>query len=236
MPRRLAPALRAALRGGGEAKRSLPENRPILLVGGATTTVRRYAAHPHLGRLVQPRSRNRLDEVASSGLWWGGDNDCFQGLDPDEYFVMLNQIAAVDTSRLLFVTVPDVVADSHGTLALFRAWLPALRRRGLPAALVAQDGLTPEQVPWGDLAALFIGGSTAWKEGIEAAALIQAAREREIWVHVGRVNTERRLRYFDALGIDSFDGTQFSMFPDTYIPSWLERLEHRQLGMTEAFQ
>jgi hypothetical protein len=232
MSRRLTPALR----GGGEARGSLPENRPLLLVSGATTTVRRYAGHAHLGRLVQPRSRNRLDDVAASGLWWAADNDCFQGLDPDEYFVMLNAIGQVDTSRLLFVTVPDVVADSHGTLALFRSWLPALRKRGLPAALVAQDGLAPEQVPWSELAALFIGGSTRWKEGPAAAALIRAAHDRGVWVHVGRINTERRLRYFDALGIDSFDGTQFSWFAETYIPRWLERLKHRQHGMMEALR
>lgn len=220
-----------AQRGGGGGESSLPKNRPLLLVSGATTTVRRHAGHPHLGRLIQPRNRNRLDEVVASGMWWAADNDCFQGLDPDEYFVMLNQIAAVDTSKLLFVPSPDVVGDSHGTLALFRAWLPALRRRGLPAALVAQDSLTPDQVPWGELGALFIGGSTAWKEGEDAEALIRAAQARKVWVHVGRVNTERRLRLLDAIGIDSFDGTQFSMFPDTYIPSWLRRLEHRQMGL-----
>lgn len=230
MPRRLT----TAPGGGGEARSSLPANRPLLLVSGATTTVRRYAGHPHLGRLVQPRNGNRLDEVAASGLWWAADNDCFQGLDPDQYFTMLNALCTTDTTRLLFVTVPDAVADSHGTLALFRAWLPALRKRALPAALVAQDGLTVDQVPWHELAALFIGGSTAWKEGPTAAALIRAARARQVWVHVGRINTERRLRHFDALGIDSFDGTQFSMFAGTYLSRWLQRLEYRQLELLES--
>lgn len=217
---RRAPA--AGLRAGGAGWGSLPENRPLLLVSGATATVRRYAGHPHLGRLVQPRSWNAIRELAESGMYWAADNDCFQGLDPDAYMTMLNALAQVDTSRLLFVTVPDVVADAHGTRALFRAWLPALRRRGLPPALVAQDGLTPEDTPWGELAALFIGGSTSWKEGNEAAVLVQAARACGVWTHVGRVNTWRRFRHFDALGVDSFDGTQFSRYPDTYLGPWLD--------------
>lgn len=232
MPRRPA----TALRGGGRDRGSLPENRPLLLVSGATTTVQRLAGHPHLGRLVQPRNGNSIETLAHCGLWWAADNDCFQGLDPDEYMTMLNAIAHTDISRLLFVAVPDVVADAHGTLVLFRAWLPALRKRGLPAALVAQDGLTPGAVPWSELAALFIGGSTAWKAGRPAAALIEEARARGVWVHVGRINTLRRLRYFDALGIDSFDGTQFSMFAETYLPRWLERLRYRQHGAAEVLR
>jgi hypothetical protein len=220
MPRRPA----ADLAGGGAASGSRPENRPLLLVSGATATVGRLAGHPHLGRLVQPRSGNKISAVAASGLWWAADNDCFQGLDPDAYLTMLNRLAAVSREHLLFVTVPDIVADAHGTLALFRSWLPALRKRRLPVALVAQDGLTSEATPWADLAALFIGGSTAWKEGEDAAALIRDARTRGVWVHVGRCNTARRFRHFDAVGIDSFDGTQFSWFSETYLPPWLEML------------
>jgi hypothetical protein len=66
------------------------------------------------------------------------------------------------------------------------------------------------------------------EEGPEAALLIAEAKKRDCWVHVGRINTERRLRSFDALGIDSFDGTQFSMFAETYLPRWLERLRYQQ--------
>src|SRR5690242_16426279 len=105
MPRRPA----AALRGGAGAKGSRPENTPLLLVSGATRTVARLAGHPHLGRLVQPRNGNKISDVAASGLWWAADNDALAGLDPDAYLTMLDQIATTDTSRLLFVTVPDGV-------------------------------------------------------------------------------------------------------------------------------
>jgi hypothetical protein len=227
MRRRTAPALGVA----AALPSSLPENRPLILVSGATRTVAQLAGDPHLGRLVQPRNGNSIAQLARCGMWWAADNDCFQGLDPAAYTAMLSTIARHPRDRLLFVTAPDVVADAAATAALFDAWLPQLRAHQLPVALVAQDGLTPDAVPWHQLAALFIGGSTAWKLGEEAAALIAAARARSVWVHVGRLNTEPRLRHFDALQIDSFDGTQFSRWPATYLPAWLARLRYRQLPL-----
>lgn len=152
---------------------------------------------------------------------------------------MLNLLAATDTSRLLFVTAPDAVeqtpdgprGDWAGTLWLWKSWQRALTRRRLPAAIVLQDGATTETVPWGDLAAVFVGGSTAWKEGREAAALLVEAERREVWRHVGRLQTERRLRLLEQAGFDSCDGTQFSRFSETYLAGWLERLRWRQEGM-----
>lgn len=62
-------------------------------------------------------------------------------------------------------------------------------------------------------------------------------------VHIGRVNSERRLRLFDDIGrdprtgapyqIDSLDGTQFSMYPDRYIPRWAERLRPALRGQLD---
>jgi hypothetical protein len=51
---------------------------------------------------------------------------------------------------------------------------------------------------------------------------------------VGRVNSFARSNHFDALGADSFDGSQFSMFSATYIPRYLARLEYQQLGLLEV--
>lgn len=148
---------------------------------------------------------------------------------------MLNGLADVNGYWLKFVTVPDVVGDHHGTMALFRAWLPALRKRDLPVAFVAQDGVSDATVPWGDIDALFIGGTTRWKEGQTAARLIRSAKLRDKWVHVGRANSDRRIVYMHALGADSFDGTKYSMWPDTHIPKTLRLLAgldvHRPLMM-----
>lgn len=225
--------------GGATGPGSLIANRPLLLVCGASATVNRLSGHPHLGSLVQPRSGNRIDAIAHSGRYWAADNDALAGIDPDRYMTMLDQIKATDRSRLLFVTVPDAVrmtdqgpiGDWAGTLWLFRSWQRALIKRKLPAAIVLQDGATIDTVPWDAIRAVFVGGSDTFKEGEAAAAILDEAAARGIWRHVGRINTERRLRLLDVVGFDSFDGTQFSRFPDTYIPQWLERLTHKQEGL-----
>jgi hypothetical protein len=81
----------------------------ILLVSGATRTVARFAGHPALGRLVQPRSWNRIDAIARSGMAWGADNDALAGVQPDAYLSMLDAIAHAPRDQLKFVAAPDAV-------------------------------------------------------------------------------------------------------------------------------
>lgn len=213
-----------------------------LFVSGATATVRKYADSPYLGRFTQPRCGNNIAEIATCGMDWGGDNNALQGVDPDDVLDMWDAIEKADRSHLKFCAAPDAVmmtssgprGDWPATLWLWRCWRPALVRRGLPGAIVAQDGATPSDVPWDEIAALFIGGSTRWKMSQSAALLIRAAAARGRWVHVGRVNSMVRLGHFDQLPVNSFDGGQFSMFPETYIPKYLERLKYQQKGFKHA--
>lgn len=214
----------------------------ILLVSGATATVRQHADSPYLGRLIQPRCWNDITEVASCGLPYGADNNALQGVDPDGLLDMWDEIEAADRRNLKFVAAPDAVeltangprGSWEGTLWLWRCWRPALIARKLPAAIVAQDGATVGTVPWDEIVCLFVGGSTSWKMSQQAALLIRAAAARGKWVHVGRVNSMQRLGHFDQLPVNSFDGGQFSMFPDTYIPKYLKRLAYRQRGFKHA--
>jgi hypothetical protein len=195
-------------------------------------------SHPHIGRFTQPRSQNRIADIAACGLPWAADNDALAGLDADAYLTMCDQVAAGDTSRLLFVAAPDAAMMTptgpqvswEGTLWLWRSWHKALAGRGLPLAIVAQDGATAESVPWCEISALFVGGTDSWKDGVEAAQLAREARRRGVWLHVGRINTQRRERLWWPL-CDSFDGTQYSRWPDTHIPACLNRLATRQIGM-----
>lgn len=100
-----------------------------------------------------------------------------------------------------------------------------MRERGLPVAYVAQDGATDASVPWGRFACLFLGGSTRWKLSPSARALVTLAKSRGLLAHIGRVNGNRRLRIAWDMRADSVDGTQFSMFGDTWIPRALRQLE-----------
>lgn len=178
--------------------------------------------HPNLGRLVQPRHFPRIAETAAAGIPWAADNDCFQGLDAPAYVKMLDRLEGLN--GCLFVTVPDVVGDAARTLELFAEWAPELERRRLPLALVAQDGLETmtDRIEWDRIEALFIGGSTEWKEGPHAAELAREAQARGKHVHWGRVNTRRRFDLIVATGAaGSFDGSKFARFRKTYLDGGL---------------
>lgn len=104
-----------------------------------------------------------------------------------------------------FVALPDVVGSARRTLECFEQWRDELS--GWPKALVAQDGLEHLTIPWDSIDALFVGGSTEWKMSKHAADCIRAAKICDKWVHVGRVNTPGRFEHFEALNVDSIDGT-----------------------------
>lgn len=207
----------------------------LLLVSGATDTVRRYSHDPNLGRLLTPDTGNSIQELADCGLPFGVDNAFFNNPRPSAYLKMLDKVAVQDRTRMLWVSVPDVVGNHAATVEFFRVWAPELVGRGLPVAFVAQDGATISNIPWGEIDCLFIGGTTRWKMSRIPVRLSLWARHLEILCHWGRVNTDNRMDWIGALleaGADSFDGSSHSMFPDTYIPRTLARLKNPiQLGM-----
>lgn len=216
----------------------------VLLVSGATTTVAQYTGHPALGRLVQPRSYNNIGAIARAGQPWGADNDALAGVNPDAYLHMLDAIAAAPHDHLRFVAAPDavertadgIVGSWEGTCWLWRCWRPALIARGLPPAMVLQDGATPDTVPWEELSAVFVGASTRWKLSRTAEILVRMARARGLWTHIGRVNTMGRVARAEAMGAHSIDGSQFSRWPQKYIPRFLARLEYQQHAIPEVFR
>lgn len=48
----------------------------------------------------------------------------------------------------------------------------------------------------------------------EALVCIQRAQAQGRWVHVGRVNSQKRIRHFKLAGVDSVDGTSICYQPD----------------------
>lgn len=150
------------------------------------------------------------------------DNGAFGGaFDAGQYMDMLQDFHG--KPGCLFATVPDVIyksgiGNAAATRRLWPFWSAVVRGAGFPPAFVAQDGLETHQVPWEEIGALFIGGSTAYKESEAVRSLCGYAKARGLWVHWGRVNGKRRLELAQLAGADSFDGTGFSWYPDTRIP------------------
>ena len=155
-------------------------------------------------------------------VWpWAADNGAFSDFSAFKFSRMVDDLEGI--AGCLFLNVPDVVADAEATLASFHHWYPFLAGRGFPLAFALQDGATTDLVPWDAIDALFIGGSTEWKLSDENRELVYEGRERGVrWVHMGRVNGHRRIRFAKAIGCDSFDGTSLSWFRDMYLAEYLE--------------
>lgn len=196
----------------------------ILLVSGSTRTVARLATvwPASLGHMLTPANRNSPEALLATGLPWCADNGCFGGLDEAAYRRMLRRVAGLP--RCLFVVVPDVVADARGTLALWRRWRDEVALAGHPLAFVGQDGAEDLEVPWPEMGAWFVGGSTRWKLSAASEDLCREASRQGKWVHMGRVNSLRRMRDAHAMGCDSIDGSSASMFGDKYIHKYCQWL------------
>lgn len=202
-----------------------------------------YYANPCNARVLAAMMREErlgyIDTPAQgnarpNGLRWCADNGCFgKGYPGDAAFLAWLE-AQGDRARCAFATAPDVVADASATLARSAPFLPRIRELGFRAALVAQDGLEDLAVPWASFDVLFIGGSTDWKVGAAARAIATEAKLRGKGLHMGRVNTRRRLRYAASIACDSVDGTQLVFAPNLNLRRlrrWLGELEQPELPL-----
>lgn len=126
------------------------------------------------------------------------------------------------------------MANAAITLHLFRVYAHIPRELGYPVAMVTQDGMTPDDVPWSLLDTLFIGGSQYHKRGREAEALGTEAKRLGKWVHIGRVQSgQTMVKYWPWA--DSFDGTTLIRHKTQQmdsINSGLERLRRGEVPYT----
>lgn len=184
----------------------------------------KVVADPRIGTLLSFGGHERLHNHPV----WAADNGCF--VRPEKYSDdgFLRWLDRFDRTGCLFAVAPDVLADGDSTLARATPVLPLIRDLGYPAAFVGQDGQQANRVPWGEIDALFIGGTTKWKLSGIAADLVHEAKRRGKWVHMGRVNSWQRIHAAACLGVDSVDGTMLAFGPDKNTPiliDWLDRIE-----------
>lgn len=163
-----------------------------------------------LGRLFPGRMGNLVGpggwREPSHYLPYALDNGAFGAFskgvawDADAFVSLLDRASAARI-KPIWVAVPDVVADAKATCAKWPEWSARIRERGFQCAFVVQDGMNREHVP-ADADLIFIGGSVAWKWATLAGWCAHFRR-----VHVGRVNSLRRLIECDERGVESVDGT-----------------------------
>ena len=206
-----------------------------LYVSGATATLRRLATTcgDVLGFLAVPHGGNDPKTVAGIGLPIAADNGAFSGLNAEAFTLMLLRYWQAEV-KLDWVAVPDVVGNASETFRFYGKWEPIVRGFKFPRSLVIQDGMGFDD--WlayrKSIDGVFIGGSTGFKLSRFVRTVVYDARSLGIPVHMGRVNSMRRIRYAIDIGCTSCDGSGFSKWPDTRIPKavrWIRKtLEERK--------
>lgn len=168
-------------------------------------------------------------ELRSEGFPYALDNGAWSAFTQGKPF------SVPDFTRALakmgrdadWVVMPDVVQGGHASLELSLRWMRRVLDETERGLIAVQDGLDEKDVGsfLGKRVGLFIGGSTAWKLATLPRWTALGARVG-CWVHVGRVNTVRRIHLCGLAGATSFDGTSASRFSKT-----VQKLTHaaRQL-------
>lgn len=188
-----------------------------------------------IGVMATPNIGNNRDPS-----WiWAADSGCFNEKTyrgDDTYLRWLADRSQEEKSNCLFATAPDIVGGGQLSLDRSLPFLPQIRELGYSVALVTQDGMTPDMLPWDDFDWVFIGGTNAHKLGPEAKAIISEAKTRRKPIHVGRVNSRRRFIAFDLLGCDTSDGTTLRFNPSAYLSSVMSWVRHSETQRPLPFE
>lgn len=173
---------------------------------------------PAQGNVIPPDAQYACDNGKFGNGWPGADL----------WFAWLRAtVNRYGRARCLWAVAPDVPMDAEATLTESTPWLEPIRSLGIPAAFAAQDGSEHGLIPWDSIDVLFLAGSTEWKTSSAAHRLAIQARNRGLLVHMGRVNSRRRLRIAHEFGSTSCDGTYLAYGPDINLPrllSWMNEL------------
>jgi len=114
-----------------------------------------------------------------------------------------------------WVALPDVVGDGLQTLKKIDFWHRKVKEKtDCPQLIVWQDGMTKEDIEdfLKDGLGVFVGGTTEGKLK-NFSWISELCKKHNVWCHMGRVNTMKRIKLAYSAGVDSFDGSGFSQFP-----------------------
>lgn len=167
-----------------------------------------------VGLLIQP-STAYLAQSLRHYRWWAADNGCFrQPIDnvraATRWLQFVGNLPRAAFARCMFCVVPDVPFDMAKSWRMSEPWLYVPRMLGMPVGLALQDGAELHEEMWARSAewdVAFIGGTTDWKVSQAAMECCQEAGIRHKGIHVGRVNSGKRLQRAYQFGADSVDGT-----------------------------
>ena len=172
-------------------------------------------------RLFSPGTRFSADNDREKGF--GIDNFAFSGCNRGSLESLLVRLEP-RRHQCHFVSLPDIVGNARRTLEIFH--MVKYRYPVWPRAFVCQDGIEDLEIPWGDIKAIFIGGTDRFKLSSAALDCIRAAKILSKWVHVGRINSFERWDKFESAGADSCDGSGFSRYGEAMFPTFRNKRIH----------
>ncbi|APA90252.1 hypothetical protein BJG93_34635 (plasmid) [Paraburkholderia sprentiae WSM5005] len=190
--------------------------QPMVAYASHTGTKRNLAAMKEAGwhMLLSPKGSS----LRSEGMPYALDNGAWTAYQQGQPFDEGSFLRAVDLvgERAEWIVLPDVVQGGMASLEFSLAWKERLRGIPTKVLIAVQDGVQLEDVAHelSPAVGIFIGGSTEWKEAT-AGAWGSLARRRNCHLHVGRVNTVRRIKICAAAGANSIDGTSVSRYAKT---------------------
>lgn len=195
-----------------------------LLDVSKTCYPKRVATWPELirGQLLTPLTLyRRCTDVFAI------DNGCYSGFTArvEKRFKHLLKREWDYRENCLFVCIPDKVGCHKTTLKMWNDLNHLCN--GYKKAFVAQDGF--DFMP-PDADALFIGGTNKFKDSVEVEKIVRNAIEKNIHVHIGRVNYEERFKKFQEIGANTCDGSAICRY------DWvIEELKNNLSGLYNSF-
>lgn len=169
--------------------------------------------------------------LRAEGFSYALDNGAWTAFQKGEPFNEAAFCAALDKlgAGADWTVLPDVVMGGAASLELSLRWMPRVLDASPRALIAVQNGMEPADVRdlLGPRVGIFVGGDSTWKEQT-IGTWAELGREVGCWVHVGRVNTARRIAICTAEGVTSFDGSSASRYAKT-IP--MMDAARRQVGL-----
>jgi hypothetical protein len=191
---------------------------PMVSYASRTGTKRNLAAMREKGwRLILSPTGVLRDEgmkyALDNGAWTAHEQG--RPFDEDAFARALDKVG----EGADWIVVPDIVQGGLASLDYSLRWLERLRGVEKRLLIAVQDGMEVEDVRelLSPTVGIFVGGSTEWKERT-AGTWGSVARRRNCYLHVGRVNSVRRIRLCAAAGADSIDGSSASRYALTLPP------------------
>lgn len=186
------------------AQRAISESKTMMYFVSTGSTL--LGEREDIGVITSPRSG--ISQGVREGRVWVSDCDVFSkhGYQHEDYLAHLERMRPW-AKKCQFVVVPDLPGDGEGTYEVYWHHARELAEFGYPLAYVFQDGSEYLPIPPCDYT--FIGGTDDWRQQ-HAAAMIQRAHDEGLGCHVGRVNSEKRMRMLAYTPADSADGTHLA--------------------------